>query len=112
MVSMKNYKQEKCKQNRNYLRYLVSDPFAEQPSSTIEETIQGRAFIRNKTEYLTSEMRKYFYAVNISNKAGFISIKISKDHLICAKITYKKTKEIKTRDMSEVVSLINEVLFT
>jgi len=109
---MKNFKQEKCKQNRNYLRYLITDPFIEPPSLTIENIIKDRVFIRNKTEHLTSEVSKFFYALNIANKPGFISVKISKDHLITAKITYIKTKEIKTRDMVEVVSLINEVLFT
>jgi len=109
---MKNFKQEKCKQNRNYLRYLVTDPFKESPSLTIENIIRGRAFIKDKNECLTSEISKFFYVLNIANKTGFISVQISKDHLINAKVTYTKTKKIKTRDMSKVVSLINEVLFT
>lgn len=109
---MKNFKQEKCKQNRNYLRYLITDPFKESPASTIERIIKGRVFIRNKMESLTSEMSKFFYEINLVNKRGFIQVSVSKDHLIEAKVSYKITKKIKTRDMSEVVSLINEVLFT
>jgi len=109
---MKNYKQEKCKQNRNYLRYLVTNPFTEPPSLTIGKIIEGKAFIKNKSEFHNSENSKLYYELNLANKSGFISVDISKDHLICAKVSYKKTKEIKTRDMEEVVSLIKEVLFT
>jgi len=109
---MKNFKQEKCKQNRNYLRYLVTNPFKEQPSLTIEKVIKNRSFIKNKKEHLTPEVSKLYYEIIVANKVGFISIIVSKDHLITAKISYKKTKEIKTREMSEVVSLLNDILFT
>jgi len=109
---MKNFKQEKCKQNRNYLRYLVTNPFTEAPSITIENIIKNRVFIKNKTESLTSEVSKFFYEILLANKVGFISMSISKDHLINLKVSYKKTKEIKTRDMGKAVSLINEVLFS
>ena len=109
---MKNFKQEKCKENRNYLRYLETDTFIESPATTVANTIKNKLFIKNKTEILTADVSKIFYEVRLANKAGFIYINISKDHLITAKVSYKKTKEIKTRDMAEVVSLINEVLFT
>ena len=109
---MKNFRQAKCKENRNNLRYLVVNPFTEQPSLTVSKAIAGKSFIKNKDEYITSEKTKLYYELIIANTPGFISITIAKDHLITAKVTYKKTKEIKTRDMLEVVSLINEVLFT
>jgi len=109
---MKNFKQEKCKENRNNLRYLETNTFKEQPSITLGKVLAGKGFVKNKTEQHTSENSKLYYEIVISNKSGFISISISEDHLITAKITYKKTKEIKTRDMAEVVSLINEIMFT
>lgn len=109
---MKNFKQERCKQNRNYLRYLTTDTLIEPLSLTVQKLIEGKSFIKNKSELHNGDTSKIFYELIIANHTGFIAISVSKDHLINAKISYKKTKEIKTRDLSEVVSLINEVLFT
>ena len=109
---MKNFKQEKCKQNRNYLRYLETDTFKEPPASTISKVLKNRSFIKNKKENLNSELSRLYYEVKIANKTGFLIVDISKDHLITAKAYYKKIKKIKTREMSEVVSLIEEVFFS
>ena len=109
---MKNFKQERCKQNRNYLRYLTTDTLKEPLASTIMGLIEGKSFIKNKSEFHNGDTSKLFYELKIANKTGFIAISISKDHLINVKVSYKKTKEIKTRDLSEVVSLIKEILFT
>ena len=109
---MKNFKQEKCKQNRNYLRYFISNTFEEHPFLTIKKIIKDKVFIKNKDEYHTAEKSKLFYEFKLANKTGFIMVSVTKDHLINAKVSYKKSKEIKTRDISEVVSLIEEVLFT
>jgi hypothetical protein len=109
---MKNFKQEEYKKNRNSLRYLITDNFVDNHSTTIENIIKDKVFIKNKNEQHTSEISKIYYEFILCDKVGFITVTISKDHLINAKVRYKKTKEIKTRDMLEVVSLINDVLFT
>jgi len=109
---MKNFKHEKCKENRNYLKYIESNPFSEPPALTILKCINGKTFIKNKRENLDGENSVIFIESKHANKTAFIRVNISKDHLITAKISYKVSKEIKTRDMSEVIALINEVLFT
>ena len=109
---MKNFKQENYKNNRNSLRYLITNPFKEFPSITIENVFKSKSFIKNKTEKYTTEGCVLFYELNIANKVGLVSVLISPDHLMTVKVSYNKLKEIKTREMSEVVALIHEVLFT
>ena len=88
---MKNFKQEKYKQDRNNLRYLITDPFSEHPSLTILNFIKNRVFIKNKSANYTSENSKFCYELILANKTGFISVGISKDHLITAKVSYNIT---------------------
>ncbi len=110
---MKNFRQEEYKKNRNSLRYLLTKTLTESPITYLDKIFKDKkSFIKNKTELLTENNSKFFYELNIANKLGFVVIDISKDNLIKAKVSYKNTKEIKTRDFSEVINLINSVLFT
>ena len=109
---MINFKQENYKNNRNSLRYLLTNTFKELPAITIENVFKTKSFIKNKTEKYTTDGCVLFYELNIANKVGFVSVLISQDNLITLKVSYNKLKEIKTREMSEVVALLNEVLFT
>ena len=89
---MRNYRQEKCKENRNNLRYLISNPFSEPLSLTIDKLVKGRVFVKNKRINITENETKIYYELVVARKSGFITVSISKDHLIVVKVSYNKTK--------------------
>jgi len=109
---MKSYKHDQYKKNRNRLGNLIRNPFKEPLSLTIDKTISKRSFIKNKRTNISSNGIKLLYELRIANHTGFVYAHISEDHLITIKVTYIKTKEIKTRSVSEVVLLLEEILFT
>lgn len=109
---MKNFKQVEYRKDRNSLRNVLTSTLKEPIASTIEDIIKDKVFIVNKTEFHDSEYSKLFYALRIANQPGFISLKISKDNLITLKVSYKYTKEIKTRNLQEIVLLIKNTLFS
>jgi len=109
---MKNFKQVEYANNRNSLRNAITNKLKEPIASIIEGILKNKAFIKNKKESHDGNSSKLFYVLSIANKPGFISLKISLDNLITLKVSYKEIKEIKTRDHSEIVSLIKSTLFS
>ena len=109
---MKNFIVKKVLQSRNYLRYLLTNPFIEIPSITLNRFFKDNNFrIQNKIENLEQCVKNYQYTVIKNLKVSYITLDISEDHLINAEILNGSTNaKIKTRDLEKILLFLKENL--
>jgi hypothetical protein len=82
----------------------------ELPSITIINFLKDKKItIVNKSETIDKEFSKILISIRKGNKRGFISLCVSKDHLLKTKINFSgKTESIITRNIMDVLESIDK----
>ena len=89
-------------ENRNSLRYLITDPFKEPFGVSLLNIFKAEnMFIVNKIERIDEENTRITVQLRKNNKDFFIKVNISKDHLIKLEANCLGTLQEKTTRVIE-----------